>query len=217
MNAPIKKFNRVYHVGMLAAQPAPRSRDSQEGPCLSISRVPNAWRAIAQLGAAPIWTLEKKDGKFLDMHKVSEALKAEITQWGYDKGYAVEGQAVVTEVDDQDEDGEDEVRIYLDATPAEAVRQHGEDDEVRARFTIPHPRPTDKLVEYAEQKVDLGLVFDMLALVYSEKVLDIDGLFWNENLDVYAYSAPRAGLLRSKLSTWTFTQGHIGHNKEEQY
>jgi hypothetical protein len=80
------------------------------------------------------------------------------------------------------------------------------------------PFPTEKLTAYAEQKLELCMVFDMLALAYAEQVLDLDGLYWAENLDVDAYSAPRAGLVRSKMSSWTFTPAPAGHDtKEEEY
>jgi hypothetical protein len=108
------------------------------------------------------------------------------------------------------------VQYVTDETHELAVRHCGEDDEVAKRYTRLMPFPTNKLTAYAEQKLDLGLVFDMLALAYAEQVLDLDGLYWNERLDVYAYSAPRAGLLRSKMSSWTFTPAPTGFDTKEE-
>lgn len=222
MPAPIKKFKRLYHVGMLAEQPAPHSRDSHEGPCLSVSRVPEAWRTIARLGADPLWMLDKPDGKFLHMHKLSKKLKAEIIQWGYATGYATEGLGWITELNEGSEDNEDvddeDISFSTAESEAEAIRTCGTADEVHARYTRAMPFPTEKLTAYAEQKLDLCMVFDMLALAYAEQVLDLDGLFWNERLDIYSYSAPRAGILRSKLNTWTIKPTPKGHDtKEEDY
>lgn len=220
MTIPIKKFKRLYHVGMFAEQPAPHSRDSHEGPCLSVSRVPEAWRSIARLGRDPLWMLDKPDGKFLHMHKLSKKLRAEIVQWGYANGYATEGLGWITERDEGSEEGgdEDDVRFFTDESEALAIRHCGTTEEVRARYTRVMPFATEKLTAYAEQKLDLDMVFDMLALVYAEQVLDLDGLFWNERLDIYSYSAPRAGIVRSKLSSWAIKLAPKGHDtKEEEY
>lgn len=223
MKASIKKFKRIYHVGALSTQPAPRSRSSHEGPCLSVSKVPEAWRRIARLGNDPLWLLDKPDGQFLHIHKLTKAQKSEIIAWGYANGYATEGLGWVTELSSMDDNGDSETQFALDATEEDAIRMHGNvgegeegDDEVLKRYTRAMPFATEKLKEYAEQDVSLLMVFDMLALAYAEQVLDIDGLFWNERLDVYGYSAPRAGILRSKLSSWTINLAPAGHDTKEQ-
>jgi hypothetical protein len=42
----------------------------------------------------------------------------------------------------------------------------------------------------------------MLATLYADKVLGIDGVFWEDLLDVSALSAPRAVISAGKLETW---------------
>lgn len=216
MKFPIAKMKKLYHVGDLDVQPAPHSRSSHEGPCVSVSEVPGAWREIARLGEAPLWVLRKANGAFLDMLRLSAEAQDVIVQWGYANGYAIEGAGWVSELHPDDEDEDDEVRYCYHPTLEEALRQMGEvgdqedDCEVRARYTKQMPFATDKLVAYAEQQVDLLMVFDMLALAYAEQVLDLDGLFWHENLDILGYSAPRGGILRSKLGSWTIKKAPPG-------
>ena len=50
----------LYHVGDMNGKPWPTS--SMEGPLLSCSSYPEDWRAIARLGQAPIWTVQRIDG-----------------------------------------------------------------------------------------------------------------------------------------------------------
>jgi hypothetical protein len=213
---PVIKMKLLYHVGDMASQPAPHSRESHEGPCLSVSEVPGAWRSIARLGDAPLWTLRKPTGAFLNMLRLPAEAKDAIVQWGYANGYAVEGIGWVSEFHPDDEDEGADARYCVQPSLEESVRQCGEvgeqddDCEVRARYSKPMPFATDKLVAYAEQQVDLLMVFDMLALAYAEQVLDLDGLFWDENLNILRYSAPRGGLLRSKLGSWTIKKARKG-------
>jgi len=215
---PIKKFSRIYHVGDMAVQPPPNSRSSHEGPCLSVSRTPNAWRHIAKLGMAPIWILSKPKGRFLDVCRISKEAWQIINAWAYQEGYAVECLAVMTECADMTENGDDIVKTYTHATREESVRELGEDDEedIIRRYTEVTPAPTDKLVEYAEQHVNLGFAPDMLALAYAEHVLGLDGLYWHSELDMYCYAAPRAGIIRSKLSSWAITQAPAGFTTKEE-
>lgn len=219
MKFPVKKLKLLYHVGNMAAQPAPHARSSHEGPCLSVSEVPGAWRSIARLGEAPLWILHKPNGAFLDMLQVSTEAKDAIVQWGYANGYAVEGTGWISEFHLDDEDDPQDVRYCANATFEESVSQCGEvgepedDCEVRARYSKQMPFATDKLGEYAEQKLDLLMVFDMLALAYAEQVLDLDGLFWDERLDILSYSAPRGGILRSKLGSWSIKKAPHGANE----
>lgn len=219
MKIPIHKFKMLYHVGELDAQPLVNSRSSYEGPCLSVSEVPNAWRAIARLGDAPLWKLTKNENQFLNMHRMSKALKEAVLQWGTETGLTENREGWVTELSSSDEDGMPYTRLSLSATYEMAVRDFGADgdDDVSARYTLMMPFATEKLSIYARQKVDLMLATDMLTLAYAEQVLGLDGVFWDEELDVLAYSAPRAGIFPRKLSSWTVTQSATSENHEEVY
>ena len=52
----------------------------------------------------------------------------------------------------------------------------------------------------------LALGMDYAATAYAEDVLDLDGVWWNDELDVSAYSAPRGVIFASKMGAWTATR-----------
>jgi hypothetical protein len=204
MKIPTKTFARIFHAGYLNTPPVKGTRSSHEGLCLSVSMAPYAWMQIARLGEPPVWELTKPDNKFLNVHKISKKLEKEIENWGLTKGYITTGEAWVTEITQSDEDGEEEIRIAVDPSEEEAIRSWGDigEEGVTARHTRQMPFPTKELEDYAGQRVCLLSAKDMLLMAYAELELGFDGVFWNENLDIYALSAPRAGIFQCRLKEW---------------
>ena len=45
-------------------------------------------------------------------------------------------------------------------------------------------------------------VSDIITEIYAEQVLDYDGIYWDEILDVASYSAPRGVIFNSKLPSF---------------
>jgi hypothetical protein len=215
MHVPTKTFKTLFHIGDLTAQPAVGSRSSLEGPCLSVSQVPNAWRTIAQLGAAPLWELSKEGNTFLNVLRMSKPLKKAVVQWGCKKGFVQERLGWITEFYDE----EGEIRISHSESQEKAVADWGEgEDEIAKRYSQLMAFATEKLEAYVRQKVELSLVTDMLTIAYAEQVLNLDGLYWGEILDVCALSAPRAGIFPSRLSEWSITRSKSDVNpNEEEY
>jgi hypothetical protein len=183
---------------------------------LSVSLVPNAWRAIAKLGGLPLWEFQKEGNKFLDVLRMSKALQTDVRQWACENGFASEQEGWVTVMHDE----EGGIRSVMSATREQAVADwgEGEDDNIARRFATPMLFPTEKLEEYARQRIELSLVTDMATIAYADQVLGLDGLYWNETLDVAALSAPRGGIIQSRLHGWKLTHLKSDMNpKEEQY
>jgi hypothetical protein len=213
MQIPIKKFKKLYHVGHLEGQPGLHVRSSYEGPCLSVSEVPNAWRSIAQLGGAPLWELRKAENQFLAVHRMSKVLQNAVVQWGLGGGYVENHEGWITELDTDDGEAG---RHALSETREIAEQDWGPDEEVAGRYARIVPFATPKLEIFARQTVDLLLVPDMLTLAYAELVLGLDGVFWNEELDVFGLSAPRAGIFAGKLSSWSVVRLASEDNPNER-
>ena len=65
---------------------------------------------------------------------------------------------------------------------------------------------TDKMRERTLSYDALINPDQLLAVIYVEDVLDLDGVWWQDKLDVFKYSAPRGVINRHKLKDWTFIQ-----------
>jgi len=61
---PTKKITKVFHVGDLNIKN--KSTSSLEGSGLSVSKNPDEWRQIAQLGNKDLYLLSNNNGLFLD-------------------------------------------------------------------------------------------------------------------------------------------------------
>lgn len=202
-----KTFKKLYHIGlMVGLQEGRRQRgstSSQEGHCLSVSECPDAWRQIAKIGGYPLWELIKPGNAFLHAHALKKAERKLIEAWALQQGFVQAG--TLFQAWSTDEEGEPIFGLYL--TREEAVDELGEDAyEASDIKEVPAVLPTEALSAYCQQKVDFLDVEDMIQLCYADKVLGLDGVFWNDRLDPYAYSAPRAGILPHKLAEWSVTK-----------
>lgn len=202
-----KTFKKLYHIGLMTGlqegRRQRRSTSSQEGHCLSVSECPDAWRQIAKIGGYPLWELAKPGNAFLHAHALKKAERKLIEAWALQQGFVQAG--TLFQAWSTDEEGEPIFGLYL--TREEAVDELGEDaDEASDIKEVPAVLPTEALSAYCQQKVDFLGVEDMIQLCYADKVLGLDGVFWNDRLDPYAYSAPRAGILPHKLAEWSVTE-----------
>jgi hypothetical protein len=200
MKIAIKSFKQLYHIGALNQSLSTPRAVSLEGHCLSVSEVPEAWRTIARLGAQPVWQLTKAGNKFLNVSKSSKKLRSLINHWALQAGFAATAVGCQTEME-----GEYDTCFALSINEEEAISTWGEanEDGVLSHRSVPILVATQALIDYVRQPLELLLVPDMLLLAYADQVLGLDGVFWNETLDVYALSAPRAGIYPQKLSEWT--------------
>ena len=205
---PLLRHEMVYHVGTLDfAHRAQQYVLSLEGPCLSVSLCPEVWRAIAKLGNAPTWALSSATSQFLDVHAFKQApvLWQKVQAWGISEGLCTEGpvwearweedgdllfirceseEQAIQEVDDPSEvlsDGKPAVNLVTALTATEALS-----------WWVGVPLKPDRPVD------------DFLLMAWVEQVLpSCDGLWWQDRLDPASLSAPRGGILPSRLHRWT--------------
>lgn len=212
----IPLFNRrvlqnLYHAGTMDIS---RKRSfSLEGDGLSVSICPNEWRRITRQTESGLWLLQKKDVKMLDYYKLTKRSKAKIVKWGIEQGLAI--KSVVYDVESYIDDA---VCYSTYATYEEAIEETDipfldkeedkEEYEEQLNRIIKREglKATSKLKSIVKVDIDASDVETHLVLLYCEYVLKIDGVYWDDVLDVLNYSAPRGVIFNSRLSSFNKTR-----------
>ena len=209
------QFERVFHIGTLNVDDRSRNfRDSYEGNCLSVSVTPHAWQQIAKLGGYDLHELTKEGGRLVDAHAVRDSdAFAEIVAWAKANGLIED-----REVFKGWECNEDDEWAYTFFESEEAALEELDmDGEYEGDIDLlPHPEDheaiepvtilggTDALSQIVGRYFDVTeAVDDYLIMAYARQVMDVDGVWWNEDYDPDGYSAPRGGIFPNKVAEWT--------------
>jgi hypothetical protein len=198
------------HVGtLLAADRRHQYSKSYEGHCLSVSACPESWREIARLGCAPTWRLSNPGGRFVDVHKTleqpgaREALKA----WGMQSGLAEERTLWRAWLCDAETDRwgfvlrEDYESACFEVCDPLELTDAGVPVVQAQAVTV----GTEKLRGQVSVDLSKDDCIDFLLMAWAQSHLDADGLWWDEEHNVPALSAPRGGLFPSRLDRWVAT------------
>lgn len=191
----------VWHIGALREWD--QINGDMEGPLLSVSSLPEAWRKIANLGGGPAWRISKPDGalKFIDANKIRRAGGRAHMCWAESEGLVEKGKAWVARVDS----GGDTVEIFC-RSHEEALLAHDSGCDIRTEMVF---FMTERLSAFWNQRkrgiwsiargdVVEDAVFCVLAETLNrERGGSVDGVWWNDRLDLTGYSAPRGGLVTS--------------------
>lgn len=196
---PTRTFRELWHVGTM--DPQHKRAGSHEGAGLSVSLHPGEWRRIARghVGG-DLWRCTKPGNRFLDFHKLTKTQRRMIEDWGVAHGFATRGSLWrVTLHDENDEP------FHLDfPTREQAEREAWEAEdvaEVPGGGLLPTPLFHQR-TRTTGDTVDLGL----LATLFVEDATDLDGVWWNDLLDVARLSAPRGVIVPGKVAGWTNTR-----------
>lgn len=218
-------FDQVFHVGTLESlqKGLTHNRCSLEGNGLSVSVEPAAWQKIARLGGQPIWELQAPSqtqqhgaglgaGLFLDIYELKSEHWAEVMDWAL-KNDLVE-RALLLEVSWLNEDNLREYTLF-DGTDPKGVRNAQEEVDARQEEDDTSEPRLEKRDDFKATaalnsrigfEVDIFLVKDMAMTLYVEDVLHaahgIQGCWWDDELDVYSYSAPRGVIHLKALQGW---------------
>lgn len=194
---PLRTIKRAYHVGTLNR--SDKRRGSQEGAGLSISQHPDAWRQIARGHVhGDDWIVRSAvGGKFLDIHKLSDAQHAIIRAWAIENGLAT--PARLFEVSYYDDELEDDLKFTVtsrDAAEAEAEEVDGAITEIDGLLA------TAALKTCSHGPCEPAMVQDMIATAFADQALDLDGCWWSDTLDPIRLSAPRGVIFERRLGAW---------------
>lgn len=197
---PTRSFAQLFHVGTLNL--TDKGTDSHEGSGLSVSLHPEEWMDIAEIGG-DIWRATKAGNRFLNFHRLSKTHRQIIHAWGEAHGYVT--RQSLWRVNFYDEELEQENHVIFDNEEdawEEADEMGTEPIEVRNSFV-----GTTKLWQRSRHsRAYPGFEFDLLCPIYAEDELNIDGVWWQDILDVARLSAPRGVIVPSKVASWTFTR-----------
>lgn len=201
----------------------PASGDSLEGHGLSVSQCPDEWEYIAKLGGNPRWTLTPKTtagARFLDWHAVSASERSSILAWAVSRGLAE--RAAGFAVSWYDAERESRVSMTLeDADQAQAefddlaAEFDGEPDEAPQLFPIDGWRLTAPALRALRRKsASLGESEELVAVLYCEVETDLVGVYWDDILEPFNLSAPRAVIFPSRLAMFDVTLQQLPRESE---
>lgn len=206
MKVPLILASSLWHVGDLTNN-TQGQRPSHEGTLLSASACPNAWSAIARLGGGRYYELHK-ESMLLDMVKALYSedyapLRDTVSTWALQAGYIKPGVMYVVAYEDCEAEDEDSLREmhFLDKDEA-ATEADFLDATVEIRQVMLPTEPLLALHKINRRDIcsNTGSEFSLIewARVHLYSPTRVAGVYWNEILDEFALSAPRAGLFDTK-------------------
>lgn len=208
MTLPITTFPTLWHVGTL--DPADKRRGSYEGPCLSVSRHPAAWREISDgFVSGPCWKAGGSGIRMLNALSLDTNQKETILAWGVERGYAE--RATLWRITRFDDELDEEVSSTFESRDDAVLELDlDEDDEDRIAESIEevdeHRSTPLLLEEVLDDRTLTGdrSVLDALLPLWVERETDLHGVWWQERHDPLAYSAPRGGIVPSRVDLTIF-------------
>lgn len=208
---PLIRLSSVHHVGRM--DPTLKRNDSYESSGLSVSLHPGAWRRIGRgLVDGPCWTLRREDGSFLDAHGMTRRMRTEVLAWGLDHGYATEGDLWRFSYFD------DELECRVSQTFASRQEAREEADGMAGVRRIVGHSSTPKLDLCCGQsrptQGDAG-VLDLLLPIWAHERHGLDGVWWEDRLDVACHSAPRGVIVVDMLAGWSVTADAVDPGHED--
>lgn len=226
---PVVRKAVVWRVGdpQVAGKPA----WSMEGLGVSVSEHPAAWTAIAKL-KGETWRLTprrpRRFGVFLDVYALSQDQVVRLTRTAMDKGLLRSERRWKGMWGVEDDHGEIpplsegfnysffETREKAELE-AEVASPDGETWAVREEVVA---APTERLRAIWAERFT-GELTDMIAAQVAWQVLlersrpDLDGFWWNDDLDTDGLSAPRGMIFYSRIAGWTWRRDSMRRNTDE--
>jgi hypothetical protein len=198
MKAPLVALETVWHVGDM--RPGSKRRRSYEGAGLSISLHPAAWRMIGR-GAVSgdTWRMDRPGATFLDACALDEVQREGVISWAMAEGLAVPHVVWRWTSWDDELDGE----VHQDFASAEEAAFEADEDAEIAEIAGHVSTPLlEELALQDVRAVGTRCVLDLVLPLYAERVLGLDGVWWDEALDPLCHSAPRGVIPASLVARW---------------
>lgn len=198
---PVCTIRNLYHIGTL--NPKDKQKGSHEGSGLSVTTHPHEWKRIYNRISGQLYACHKPNHRFLNAHALTSEHINTINAWGVKNGWIEPTDYYKAYTYDSELD---DVYYSIHSTYAEAeyeIVEPDEDNRVEHEENgfIMTERMQDACMSYDRMHEPTQLLFTLFA----EHELNIDGVWWEDILDVYAYSAPRGVISTKRLPEWTFT------------
>lgn len=197
VQAIVTDIDELFHVGTLNVDD--KGVDSYEGCGLSVSVHPDEWAKIARLGDDDPWVCDARKLRLVDGHRLLRDAAQSLLAWGVQEGLASE--CVAWQVDFVDDYGDERSYLCASTDEADAAADDcgGEIQEVRGHA------PSEALCErMLWRRTHAGVpsvsIAQDLATVWAEDA-GYDGIWWEDELDVWKLSAPRGVIFPAALAT----------------
>jgi len=200
LNFPVILKSDLIHVGRLD-QPRITGRNSYEPGCLSVSECPDVWQRIMRSPQInpKRYTLNRADQsplKLVCVHTLLEVDGCEpMAQYLIDQKLAVRSTLFQASYED-DEIGGTLTSLHTEYASALETAMEDEEQVTEVEALL----PTEALIARLGFTPDPIQMDDVaLAIYFEDREPEVDGLWWEDDLDPLSYSAPRGGLFQSRL------------------
>lgn len=209
---PVRSISRVWHVGDLRKPMPTYNFPGLEGNGLAVSHHPESWRRIARLGDSSTWRLTKTCGVFLSYYDIRSDLWRKIEAWAEAVGYVVRGEIHRVEWYSDDVGRPlGYARYSLFRTEQEARKELEGGVYSKETAFIPADRLNEwySMITGREGKsCPLLLTRHMVVFLLAQEAGTMDGVWWDEELNVEDLSAPRGCIFQKSMPTWSVEIEH---------
>lgn len=206
----ILSLRESFHVGDLS-RPRGLRKCLYASAGLFVSLHPEEWSAIARRGGYPTWVVRRRDGspsRFLDWLNSDVTFRSVLADRVVDAGLAT--RTTHYQVEYYDDEREDTFSFTFSDRERAQYEADAFDEVVKE---VPGFAPTEALLERwlatfdPAYKLDGKLVLDFAIEVLLERETDLDGIWWDETLDVSRLSAPQGVIFEARLPdfVWKIT------------
>lgn len=189
---PVLEKSGLSHIGSPRAEE--KKNFSYEGQGLSVSQHPEEWQRIARLDGG-VHTFSKP-ARMLDFHSLSDEQLESVMAYALENGWVERSDVhTVTYFDDE---WDQEMRMQFtdyDEAVDEAEAIGGEVSTAEAWKYLDMPDSTAKSGEVADADI-------IVAAWVNQERPDLDGVWWEDDLDVSRLSAPRGVIVPNRIESW---------------
>lgn len=205
MNYPIVKTKILYHWGTMDKDLINKNGFSYEGNSLSVSTCPEDWCKLLTLTEKDkLFTLNKRDSVFVDILSILndnkyKDLKRLLIKTAFDNGF-LESKIVHKYIFDD----EGQISYMIFDNKEDALYELSDCEDTDCIHEIEMNVGTEKLTNEINIGKDLALLsgeeYGIIAML--KKDINIDGIFWNYNHNIFSYSLPLYCIFSNKVSEW---------------
>lgn len=209
---PVVSHKCLFHVGTFDPSHKGKTHNttSLEGNGLSVSKHPDAWREIARLGDAPVWTLRQEfSAPFVDAHAMTVEHWMVVMDWARSVGFVESVELLRLSWFDEDADEQRYMLFDAKRQVKQAQDEYADYLESSDKVSLTPEvgwQGTSKMNQRIGFHVGPSSAKDLALTIYAEDVLyegqNVHGVWWNDRLDTACLSAPRGVIHLRAINDW---------------
>lgn len=200
------KVECLYHIGSMNL--GDKNRHFSDGNGLSVSTCPNVWATINSFSSNEVYKLYKKNVQLLDYYSLTENDFKLSISWGVSEGYLKESYIYLLNDENENivfcdnfEEAQKKAKFYRIYKTYDEYLKYGNAESSYIEQTFGYI-PTEKLKKISMVDVDLYNVININLFIFLEKNTSIDGVYWNDDINIKDNIAPRGVIFNSKIDTF---------------